>query len=141
LLALASRLDEARAISEEALNLAIRDLGRENKYTRYAVSVSVEVANSLNRSCFSNLNIILTKIGDTKGIELLKEKWNTCDQISDNDVKGISSEEFKDIVEELTYSVKVCFFLSIFFSLLLLCYVIIMSLFSLSYLVRCWFLV
>jgi hypothetical protein len=36
LLALASRLDDARAKSEEALSLAIRDLGRNNKYTRYA---------------------------------------------------------------------------------------------------------
>lgn len=76
----------------------------------------------MDRSCFSNLNILLTKIGDTKGIELLKERWETCDQIGDNDVKGISSEEFKDIVEELTYSVKVCVslasfsFLSFFFS-------------------------
>jgi hypothetical protein len=55
------------------------------------------------------LNIILTKLGDANGLESLKKKWETCDKINSSDVKGVSTEEFNNIVEELTYSVKVRF--------------------------------
>jgi len=90
-LASAGKLEEAREKSEKALDLAIKELGKDNKYTR---------------SCFANYYLILSKLEDSNAITKLKEKWESCDKISPSDVKGVSAQEFNNIVEELTYSVK-----------------------------------
>lgn len=87
----AGRLEDAKVKSEEALNVAISDLGRDNKFTR---------------TSFANLYLLLQKLGDEKGIKDLENKWDTCDKISSEHVKGIDTEDFKDIVEELSFSIR-----------------------------------
>jgi len=91
LLVSTSELNEARKNSEQALDIAIRDLGRDNEYTRLT---------------FTNLKNIIIALNDAHALQKLKDKFEKCDKITKENVKGVTSNEFNNILEEFTYAIK-----------------------------------